>query len=54
MLADEVRNAERAKWLAENKPAIAAANKLVETEGLFSDAYRKIGQARLPSEEPLI
>ncbi len=42
-LADEVRNAERAEWLAKNKTAIAAANKLVETAGLFSDDYRKIG-----------
>ena len=40
-LAEQLRNAQRAKWLSENKDAIAAYNQFVETNGTFSDSVRK-------------
>ncbi len=40
-LESELRRAERALWLKENKQAIAELNKLANNKGLFSDAYRK-------------
>ena len=41
-LAEEVRKAERTRWLEKNRKAIAASNKLAEEKGLFSDSYRTI------------
>ncbi|MEA3412194.1 MAG: type II toxin-antitoxin system CcdA family antitoxin [Pseudomonadota bacterium] len=41
-LATEVRKAERARWLKDNKKAIDASNRLVERSGLFADTYRMI------------
>ncbi len=41
-LADEVRKAERARWLQENRSAIAASNRLAEDNGRFADSYRTI------------
>jgi antitoxin CcdA len=41
-LADEVRKAERAQWLEQNKKAIAAANALADENGRFVDAYRTL------------
>ncbi|MDR6983859.1 antitoxin CcdA [Rheinheimera pacifica] len=40
-LAEQLRSAQRAKWLSENKDAIAAYNQFVETNGTFSDSVRK-------------
>ena len=40
-LAEQLRNAQRAKWLSENKDTIAAYNQFVETNGTFSDSVRK-------------
>ncbi|ALP53834.1 hypothetical protein Tel_12205 [Candidatus Tenderia electrophaga] len=39
-LAEELKRAERDKWLKENKGAIDELNKLADKTGLFSDAYR--------------
>ena len=39
-LADELRAAERDKWLKSNKKAIDSLNELAEKNGLFSDSYR--------------
>lgn len=39
-LEREVRNAERDKWLINNKKAIDELNILADKNGLFSDAYR--------------
>ena len=36
----EVRNAQRKKWLADNKKAIDTCNELAEKQGLFSDKHR--------------
>lgn len=41
-LAEEVRKAERARWLERNQKAIDAANELTEDRGLFADSYRTI------------
>ena len=41
-LAGEIREAERAQWLARNRKAIDAANKLAKEEGLFADSYRTV------------
>lgn len=40
-LAEQLRSAQCAKWLSENKDAIAAYNQFVETNGTFSDSVRK-------------
>ena len=40
-LAEQLRSAQRAKWLSENKDSIAAYNQFVETNGTFSDSVRK-------------
>jgi antitoxin CcdA len=40
-LADELRTAERDKWLKSNKKAIDSLNELAERNGLFSDSYRR-------------
>jgi antitoxin CcdA len=39
-LEQEIRAAQRDKWLAENKEGLEACNELAEKNGLFSDAYR--------------
>ncbi len=39
-LLNELKSARRAKWLAENKQAIVACNKLANTEGFFADKHR--------------
>ena len=39
-LLNELKAARREKWLAENKEAIAACNKLADTHGLFADKHR--------------
>ena len=39
-LLNEVKAASREKWLAENKEAIDACNKLAESHGLFADKHR--------------
>lgn len=41
-LAEEVRKAERTRWLEKNRKAIEASNKFAEEKGLFSDSYRTI------------
>ena len=41
-LSDELRKAERAQWLEQNKKAIAAANALADENGRFVDAYRTL------------
>lgn len=41
-LVEQVRKAERDQWLASNRLAIDAANRLVEAEGLFADAFKTI------------
>jgi antitoxin CcdA len=38
----EIRNSERERWLKKNKKAISELNNLAETEGLFSDSFRKL------------
>ncbi|MEH8015983.1 type II toxin-antitoxin system CcdA family antitoxin [Rheinheimera muenzenbergensis] len=40
-LAEQLRSAQRVRWLNENKDAIAAYNQFVETHGAFSDSVRK-------------
>ena len=40
-LAKQLRSAQRAKWLSDNKDAIAAYNQFVETNGTFSDSVSK-------------
>ncbi|GAA0536868.1 type II toxin-antitoxin system CcdA family antitoxin [Rheinheimera aquimaris] len=40
-LAEQLRSAQRAKWLSDNKDAIAAYNQFVETNGTFSDSVSK-------------
>ena len=40
-LAEQLRSAQRAKWLSENKDAIIAYNQFVEANGTFSDSVRK-------------
>ena len=39
-LLNEVKAARRDLWLAENKEAIDACNKLAESHGLFADKHR--------------
>jgi antitoxin CcdA len=39
-LLNELKAARRDKWLAENKQAIDACNKLANTHGLFADKHR--------------
>jgi len=39
-LSKEVRQRKRQQWLEDNKLAIESCNDLVETNGMFSDAYR--------------
>ncbi len=39
-LEDELRKYERSNWLENNKKAINELNKLANSNGLFSDAYR--------------
>ena len=39
-LLNELKAARRDKWLAENKQAIDACNKLADTQGLFADKHR--------------
>ena len=39
-LAKQLRSAQRAKWLSDNKDAIAAYNQFVETNGTFSKSVR--------------
>ena len=39
-LLHELKAARRQKWLAENKQAIDACNKLADTHGLFADKHR--------------
>ncbi len=39
-LVEQIRNKQRASWLAENRDAIAAYNSLVEANGAFSDGIR--------------
>jgi len=39
-LINEVKAARRDFWLAENKEAIAACNKLADSHGLFADKHR--------------
>jgi antitoxin CcdA len=39
-LLSELKAARRDLWLAENKEAIDACNKLVESHGLFADKHR--------------
>lgn len=41
-LVEQVRKAERDEWLEANRSAIDAANRLVEAEGLFADAFKTI------------
>jgi antitoxin CcdA len=40
-LENELRKAEQASWLKNNKQAIDELNKLADKNGLFSDAYRE-------------
>ena len=39
-LINELKAARRDLWLAENKEAIDASNKLAESHGLFADKHR--------------
>ena len=39
-LINELKAARRDLWLAENKEAIDACNKLADTHGLFADKHR--------------
>ena len=39
-LLNELKATRRVKWLAENKEAIDACNKLAESHGLFADKHR--------------
>ena len=39
-LLNELKAARRDLWLAENKEAIEACNKLAESHGLFADKHR--------------
>jgi antitoxin CcdA len=39
-LEEEVRARKRERWLAENREAIAAYNKRIERDGVFSDGLR--------------
>lgn len=39
-LSEEVRQLKEKQWLEENEQAIKSCNELVETNGMFSDAYR--------------
>jgi antitoxin CcdA len=39
-LLNELKTARRDLWLAENKEAIDACNKLADTHGLFADKHR--------------
>jgi antitoxin CcdA len=39
-LLNELKAARRDLWLAENKKAIEACNKLAESHGLFADKHR--------------
>lgn len=40
-LALRIREAERARWLAENRSAIEAYNDRIDREGAFSDGLRR-------------
>jgi antitoxin CcdA len=52
-LVEQVRKAERDEWLEANRSAIDAANRLVETEGLFADAFKTIKRGSVcPLREP--
>ncbi|MDX8405909.1 MAG: type II toxin-antitoxin system CcdA family antitoxin [Mariprofundus sp.] len=39
-LSEEVRCIKKQQWLEDNSEAIKACNALVESNGMFSDAYR--------------
>jgi len=39
-LEQEIRAAQREKWLARNKKGLETCNELAEKSGLFADAYR--------------
>lgn len=39
-LAESLRSRQRAQWLAENRSAIEAYNRQVESHGVFSDGVR--------------
>jgi len=39
-LIEEVRQQKAAQWRQENRRSIDSCNELVETKGMFSDAYR--------------
>ena len=39
-LLNELKNAHRNQWLAENRQAIDACNQLAESHGLFADKHR--------------
>ena len=41
-LVAELKNAEKQRWLKNNKKAISALNNLSEKNGWFSDAYREL------------
>ncbi|PLX85519.1 MAG: acetoacetyl-CoA synthase [Desulfuromonas sp.] len=40
-LAELVREARRAQWLRDNRPALEEYNRRVEQEGVFSDGLRR-------------
>ena len=40
-LAEIVREAQRNQWLAENKDALEAYNRRVDSQGVFSDGLRR-------------
>ena len=42
-LVQEVRTAQRDKWLTDNAQAIENCNQLAETYGLFADKHRTVG-----------
>ena len=42
-LEQEVRTAQRDKWLTDNAQAIENCNQLTETYGLFADKHRTFG-----------
>lgn len=40
-LEEEVREAQRRRWIEENREALAAYNERVERDGVFSDGLRR-------------
>lgn len=40
-LAEQLRSEQRAQWLRENADAIKTYNQFVESNGTFSDSFRK-------------